>query len=448
MTIVLLSMTACARGVDGKRVTVFDFIDRFADGHMRPQIAAYDFSAEEHPLGLLSDGWSTPEASPDGEVSFAWAAAREATLKLLVLNSVLNREAAWLHFRCWPYLPQLRVQQRIRVSLNGTDLGAIDARPAPHSYSLPIPERTLAVGENTVSFLFSYAEAPHTGSSDTRTLAAAFDFVSISGSPEALPPERDVSPATRHGVDGERLVQPTASELVFPVIVPQRGILEYSLVPTTTRATAELVVRRRGTAEQVMLTRPTSRPTLGRERVDLSSFAGQRVDIVFRAVEGRSSGLVGWERPRLLGDLNSVLLIVVDTLRADYVGSYGGQVATPNIDALAASGVRFERAYSHVPITGPSHSTMFTSLLPSVHGVRSHFQALGDEHVTLAELLQRSHRHTAAFVSLGVLKARVGLSQGFDEYHDEFGLDWWRAAEKLNEEMLPWIAHQKAPFFL
>ena len=448
MATALLVMTACACGADAKRVAVLDFVDRVADGRIRPQIAGYDFSTEEHRLGLLSDGWSTPEPSPDGEVSFAWAVARKATLKLRVLNSVLNREAAWLHFRCWPYIPQLRVQQRVRVSLNGTELGAIQARSAPHSYSLPIPERVLAVGENTLTFRFSYAETPQAGSNDTRTLAAAFDFVSISSSPEALPAERDVRPTTRRRVDGDRLVQPTASELVFPVIVPQRGILEYSLAPTTTRATAELVVRRQGAAEQVILTRPTSSPTLGRERVDLSNFAGQQVDIAFRAVEGRSSGSVSWEGPRLLGDLNNVLLIVVDTLRADYLGSYGGQAATPNIDALAASGVRFERAYSHVPITGPSHSTMFTSLLPRVHGVRSHFQALGDEHVTLAELLQRSHRHTAAFVSLGVLKAVVGLSQGFDEYHDRFGLDWWKAADKLNEEMMPWIAHQKAPFFL
>ncbi len=148
------------------------------------------------------------------------------------------------------------------------------------------------------------------------------------------------------------------------------------------------------------------------------------------------------------GTLSNVLFIVVDTLRADYLSIYGGESATPNIDTLAASGVRFERAYSHAPIIGPSHSSMFTSLLPRVHGVRNHFQVLNDEHVTLAEILKRNHWNTAAFVSLGVLKARVGLSQGFNEYHDSFGLDWWKTSDQLNNEILPWISRQKEPFFL
>ena len=72
----------------------------------------------------------------------------------------------------------------------------------------------------------------------------------------------------------------------------------------------------------------------------------------------------------------NVLLVVVDTLRADHVGSYGGRARTPNMDALARSGVRFERAYSHIPLTGPSHASLFTSLLPRAHGVRNNLQPL------------------------------------------------------------------------
>ena len=62
--------------------------------------------------------------------------------------------------------------------------------------------------------------------------------------------------------------------------------------------------------------------------------------------------------------------------------------------------------------------------MPSTHGVQSNLQGLSRTHLTMAELLRRSFRQTAAFVSLGVLKKNSGLSQGFDDYYDTFGLDW------------------------
>ena len=136
-------------------------------------------------------------------------------------------------------------------------------------------------------------------------------------------------------------------------------------------------------------------------------------------------------------------------MRADHLGSYGGDVATPHLDELAASGIRFERAYSHIPITVPSHSSMFTSMLPAEHGVQNNGQVLRSQHVTLAELLRQAYRRTTAFVSLGVLESKVGVSQGFDHYHDEFGSDWWKTAEEMNDQLLPWIDRQdSAPFFL
>jgi hypothetical protein len=119
------------------------------------------------------------------------------------------------------------------------------------------------------------------------------------------------------------------------------------------------------------------------------------------------------------------------------------------MNALAAAGVQFERAYAHAPITVPSHSSMFTSLPPTAHGVQTNFQRLSTSHLTLAELLHRSYRETAAFVSLGVLKTNAGLSQGFGEYHDEFEIDFWRTAEQMTDALIGWSARSTgAPFFL
>ena len=146
---------------------------------------------------------------------------------------------------------------------------------------------------------------------------------------------------------------------------------------------------------------------------------------------------------------SNVLLIVVDTLRADYVGVYGSKHATPNIDGLAARGVMFERAYSHIPITGPSHSSLFTGLLPFEHGVHNNGQILGSRFRLLAEILGENGRRTAAVVSLGVLQREYGLGRGFDSYRDDFGPDWMKDAGEINEEVFEILDEISAkPYFL
>ena len=193
---------------------------------------------------------------------------------------------------------------------------------------------------------------------------------------------------------------------------------------------------------------------------DLSAFQGQLAQLIFRVVGGDQESLpVGWVTPKLYGSTaddmdvdTSVVLIVIDTLRSDVLGSYGGAGGhSPHMDELAASGVRFERAYSHIPITVPSHSSMFTSLLPTEHAALNNGHVLNASHVTLAERLRDdTYRRTSAFVSLGVLKAHFGVAQGFDEYYDTFGRDWWKTAEEINGAVLPWLADRDAaePFFL
>jgi len=146
---------------------------------------------------------------------------------------------------------------------------------------------------------------------------------------------------------------------------------------------------------------------------------------------------------------SNVLLIVVDTLRADHVGVYGSKHATPNIDGLAARGVTFERAYSHIPITGPSHSSLFTALLPFEHGVHNNAYILDPRFQTLAEILGDDGRNTAAVVSLGVLRREFGLGRGFDSYRDDFGLDWIKDAGEVNEEVFEILDRLPAkPYFL
>jgi arylsulfatase A-like enzyme/Tfp pilus assembly protein PilF len=115
-----------------------------------------------------------------------------------------------------------------------------------------------------------------------------------------------------------------------------------------------------------------------------------------------------------------VILISIDTLRADRIGAYGyTNGVTPVIDALASDGVLFEQAYAHSPQTLPSHTSILTGRLPFSHGVRDNVGFVVPEGtVTLAHRMKNAGYATGAFVSSFVLRRQVGLNRGFDTYDD------------------------------
>jgi choline-sulfatase len=117
-----------------------------------------------------------------------------------------------------------------------------------------------------------------------------------------------------------------------------------------------------------------------------------------------------------------IILISIDTLRADRLPAYGYQkVRTPAIDALAADGVVFERAYAHVPQTLPSHASMLTGLLPFEHGVRDNLGFAVKPYERMVQQLLRERGYTTGgFVSAYVLRKETGIGAGFDAYDSDF----------------------------
>ena len=117
----------------------------------------------------------------------------------------------------------------------------------------------------------------------------------------------------------------------------------------------------------------------------------------------------------------NVLLITLDTTRADHLGCYGHQAArTPNLDDLAREGIRFARAYCPAPLTLPSHASIMTGLYPAAHGVRNNGQGLPAGIGTLAGILKGRGYATGAFVSAFSVDSRFGLDRGFEVYEDTF----------------------------
>ncbi len=155
----------------------------------------------------------------------------------------------------------------------------------------------------------------------------------------------------------------------------------------------------------------------------------------------------------------NVLLVTLDTTRADHLPCYGyAGVSTPNLDAVAGRGVVFEQAATATPLTLPSHSTIMTGMYPTFHGVRVNGNtALGDDQTTLAEVLSARGYATGAFIAAFVLDGRWGLKQGFDHYDDTFDLKKYkhldlgevqRPGNEVVDAALTWLDGEKTkPFF-
>ncbi len=163
----------------------------------------------------------------------------------------------------------------------------------------------------------------------------------------------------------------------------------------------------------------------------------------------------------------NVVLVTFDTTRADHFGCYGHPSArTPIADGLADEGVLFERAFTPVPITLPSHSTIMTGKVPFTHGVRDNGMfVLSDGQDTLAEILRRNGYRTGAAVGAFPVASQFGLDQGFEFYDDRLATEYEdvqgdrifpkeqlffdeRKAGRVNEALFPWLEkNHDEPFF-
>ena len=156
------------------------------------------------------------------------------------------------------------------------------------------------------------------------------------------------------------------------------------------------------------------------------------------------------------GPARNILIFTIDTLRADRVGAYGySRARTPAMDALAKTGVVFDRAYAVAPITLPSHASLLTGRYPPGHGARHNGIRVDPSAPTLAEALTRAGFATAAFVGAFPLDRRFGLTRGFGTYGDRMprGAAGRPANERpgreVADEAIAWLGeHRSSRFFL
>ena len=201
-------------------------------------------------------------------------------------------------------------------------------------------------------------------------------------------------------------------------------------------------------------------------RVSLAGFAGRRLSFRFEEYlltsDPDSVGLPVWSNPTLYApvpreeDQPNLLLISLDTLRADHLPSYGySRDTAPFLDTLARDATLFMSSVTAATTTAPSHMTMFTSLLPSVHAVRSNtsFKPLASGVTTLAQALRAAGFETAAATENAAIDPRRGFQRGFDTYMEIKNPDPKSVAaqgqiELTLERAATWLAqHRRDRFF-
>jgi choline-sulfatase len=174
--------------------------------------------------------------------------------------------------------------------------------------------------------------------------------------------------------------------------------------------------------------------------------------VVVAIVAALAAGSAWWLYPAAplgRGPGFNVLLITLDTTRADYLSCYGYPAGhTPNLDRLAAEGTRFLQCTAAAPSTLPSHSSIMTATYPYVHGARDngHFQ-LSERNLTLAEMLKEAGYTTGAHTAAYVVNHQFGLAQGFDTYVD-CGQTHERRADTVCNEALRWLRQNATQKFL
>ena len=183
--------------------------------------------------------------------------------------------------------------------------------------------------------------------------------------------------------------------------------------------------------------------------------APRRIAFLWVACLLSSSGLAGE-----IKHTTSVVIITIDTLRADHLGCYGyTKIRTPNIDALATDSARFERAYTPVPVTLPAHTAIFTGTYPMLSGMHDFSgNKLNPKQPTLATVLRQQGYTTGAVIGSAVLDSRFGLNQGFDFYYDHFDFNrlqesnldaMERPGNVVTDVALDWLGkNAQAKFFL
>ena len=446
-----LTLAACSpRHAPPQRVAaVHDLVTELPAAELHREVGTIDFgTAAARPF--LLDGWYQNEGGRGGHPTVVWSRGRVSALEFWLATTREIRA----DLRCSPLDPQDGQPQVVTVELNDRRIGELSLRPQMNDYTIALPASAQVAGRNRL--VFRYRKAVRL---DRRHLAVSWDLLRlhpVRGEAGELPR------AEQRPGRASALFIPVGSEVTFYVPVEEEGTLSLDGVRVQGGPGKKLLViaRTDDSPEQVLETIEASR---GPRTLELPGRDGRLVEIALRAVPSSETADGGFqilaptvrtqktqwpataehEKP---GAKPNIIIYLVDTLRADHVGAYGGGSLTPNIDAFAREATVFENTIAQAPWTKPSIASLFTGRGPLAHGVRLLNDRLPQEAVTLAELLSAAGYRTAAFSTNWHIRHESGMDQGFGFF--DFSPDE-AESNKLNQRVFRWLdTQEKPPFFL
>jgi arylsulfatase A-like enzyme len=436
----------------------YELTELLPEAWIGTETASIDFGAASARPSLGS-GWSSDESAADG-TSFVWAVGPSSSVDFVLSEP----KPVTLLFRAWPFHYDSAPAQTVSFELNGSRVGSLALSSAPGEYRLSLPPALQRPGDNILSISYGYHHAPRdvvAGSGDARSLAVGWDWMRFEGVDASEPPRAITSG------DEPAIVLPPGSTISYYLDVTPESALDLDGV----RALSDGSGRRRGPASLRVEIATSS------ERLERTIEEGVRtlhiplprkggwVRLRFQPV---SDGLVLW-RPTVRAPVTSrspspvsprpveppdIVVILIDTLRADHLGCYGYQKATtPNLDALASDATLFENAVAQSSWTRPSVTSIMTGLTPRAHQTNARDDALPAGVETLAQRLAGRGYETAGFVTNTNVASLFGFDRGFGTYELLLDRDprlGYARADALVARALEFLSRRKsdAPLFL
>lgn len=411
--------------------------------------------------GYMGSGWSTQDEKWTGAWSFVWGTGASSSVRFEAVDTV----PSVIRFRARPPRSEAGSQQRVTFVLNGTAVGAVDLGDGAEVYRLVLPPDVALIGENELELRYAFSVAA--SDDDSRERAVAWDWLRLvmrdeEGSPEEIPPAR---------VDEGGLHVPPATRLDYFVDLAAGSALHLSAAGAGNHPEARLAIETLDAASQTAALEVTGAELGAGVELDLAAAGPTRLSLRVahdpgqRGVRVRTARVAGSSattaRPAAStvaapGGRPNVIVYLVDTLRADHLGTYGYALPTsPALDAMAAEGMVFDRMYAQSGWTRTSVASVMTGLNPLVHGVMGRDDALPAEAITLPVLLSDLGYATVAVVTNGNVSQAFGFDRGFatfrylNEKPETVNPEVHYLSDAVNTEFLGWLDGRQTgePFF-